>query len=301
MSHELRTPLNAIIGFSQLLSSPGHSFPAEKQAGFNAHIHKAGEHLLALIDELMNLARIEAGKLEFDLRRWPLHTLLEECMTMVATQARARGLTINFETPDERIRVVADRTRLKQVLLNLLSNAVKYNRPDGTLTLVAHPLDHERLRIEVSDSGAGLSQDQISHLFEPFNRLGRTKEGPDAVEGTGLGLVVTKHLIELMGGRIGVSSLPGVGTCFWVDLIFDDSPVELSLPRNESRCLVATTCSNTRCCWSRTTFPAKSSCRHSWPLDPICAFSPPATVEKALRWRLRMSLPSSSWTTKCLR
>ena len=233
MSHELRTPLNAIIGFSQLLSSPGHSFPAEKQAGFNAHIHKAGEHLLALIDELMNLARIEAGKLELDLRRWPLHTLLDECMTMVATQARARGLTINFETPEERIRVVADRTRLKQVLLNLLSNAVKYNRPDGTLTLVAQPLDHERLRIEVRDSGAGLNQDQIAHLFEPFNRLGRTKEGPDAVEGTGLGLVVTKHLIELMGGRIGVSSLPGVGTCFWVDLIYDDSPVEL--PAAEER------------------------------------------------------------------
>lgn len=226
MSHELRTPLNAIIGFSQLLAAPEHSFSAEKQTTFNTHIHKAGEHLLSLIDELLHLARIEAGKLELDLQRWPLRPLLEECATMVAPQAAARGLETRFEVAPGQLQVVADRTRLKQVLLNLLSNAVKYNRRQGELSLAVMPVDDEHLRIEVRDTGLGLREDQIRQLFEPFNRLGRSKEGPDAVEGTGLGLVVTKHLVELMGGRIGVTSTPDVGSCFWVELVFDEGPAQ---------------------------------------------------------------------------
>ncbi|MBW8843710.1 MAG: PAS domain S-box protein [Burkholderiales bacterium] len=224
MSHELRTPLNAIIGFSQLLAAPNHRFPADRQTLFNAHILEAGEHLLALIDELLNLARIEAGKLELDLQRWPLHALLAECATMVAPQAQARGLSTRFAMPPPGISVVADRMRLKQVLLNLLSNAVKYNRPQGELDMTVRQLDDEHLRIEVRDSGRGLNEDEIGHLFEPFNRLGREQQGQEAVEGTGVGLVVAKHLVELMGGRIGVSSTPGVGSCFWVDLVFNEAP-----------------------------------------------------------------------------
>ncbi|RZJ11393.1 MAG: PAS domain S-box protein [Rubrivivax sp.] len=231
MSHELRTPLNAIIGFSQLLAVPGHQFTAEKQTVFNAHILEAGEHLLTLINELLNLARIEAGKMELDLQRWPLHPLLAECAAMVAQQAQQRGLNTRFVMPAEGIHVVADRTRLKQVLLNLLSNAVKYNRPGGELDLAVRPLDATRLRIEVRDTGRGLSDEQLAHLFEPFNRLGRKKDGAEPVEGTGLGLVVAKHLVELMGGRIGVSSLADVGSCFWVDLVFDEAPPAAALPR----------------------------------------------------------------------
>ena len=222
MSHELRTPLNAIIGFAQLLSMPGHGFAADRQAAFHEHILKAGQHLLELISELLNLARIEAGKLEIAMARLPLDALLAECAAMVAPQAQARGLTTRFAQPPETLAVVADRTRLKQVLLNLLSNAVKYNRPQGELTVDVRLTAAERVRIEVRDTGPGLSPEEVAHLFEAFNRLGRSKDGPDAVEGTGLGLVVTKHLIELMGGRIGVDSTPGTGSCFWVELVVDE-------------------------------------------------------------------------------
>jgi PAS domain S-box-containing protein len=219
MSHELRTPLNAVIGFSRLLAEPGHGFPAERQAQFNAHILQAGEHLLTLISELMNLARIEAGKVELDLQPLPLHAVLAECAAMIEPQAQARGLKTRFATPPEGLAVVADRTRLKQVLLNLLSNAVKYNRAEGELTLTLRPAGRQHVRIEVGDSGRGLTPEQVAHLFEPFNRLGRSQEGPGAIEGTGLGLVVSKHLVELMGGRIGVDSTPGQGSSFWIDLV----------------------------------------------------------------------------------
>lgn len=218
MSHELRTPLNAIIGFSQMLASPGHGLPAERQAAFNAHIQKAGEHLLTLIGELLNLSQIEAGKLKLDMQVLPLRQLLAECEAMVMPQAQARGLQTNFEAPPDALAVVADRTRLKQVLLNLLSNAIKYNRPGGALELRVRPSGAERVRIEVQDGGSGLRPQELAQLFEAFNRLGHSGEGPGAVEGTGLGLVVTRHLVELMGGRIGVDSTPGTGSCFWFEL-----------------------------------------------------------------------------------
>ncbi len=227
MSHELRTPLNAIIGFSQLLSTPAHGLPAERQAVFNTHIHKAGEHLLSLIGELLDLARIEAGKVELDLQRWRLQPLLAECAAMVAPQAAARGLKTAFPMLNENLVVVADQRRLKQVLLNLLSNAVKYNKPYGELSVEVGKVDQEHVRIQIRDTGHGLSEDQINHLFEPFNRLGLNREGPHAVEGTGLGLVVARQLVDLMGGRMGVSSSPGVGSSFWVDLVFDESTPEL--------------------------------------------------------------------------
>ena len=218
MSHELRTPLNAIMGFSQLLALPNHGFPPDRQAVFNAHIHKAGEHLLTLVSELLNLAQIEAGKLQLDLQSLPLGELLAECQVMVMPQAQARGLRTHFELPAATLAVVADRTRLKQVLLNLLSNAIKYNRPGGALDVRVRPSGAEHVRIDVRDGGPGLQPEQVTQLFEAFNRLGRSSQGPDAVEGTGLGLVVTRHLVELMGGRIGVDSQPGVGSCFWFEL-----------------------------------------------------------------------------------
>ena len=165
MSHELRTPLNAVIGFSRLLAEPGHGFPAERQAQFNSHILQAGEHLLTLISELMNLARIEAGKVELDLQPLPLHAVLAECAAMIEPQAQARGLKTSFATPDEALAVVADRTRLKQVLLNLLSNAVKYNRADGELTLAVQSADGQHVRIELVGLGqlTGRAR-EVAHL-----------------------------------------------------------------------------------------------------------------------------------------
>jgi PAS domain S-box-containing protein len=217
MSHELRTPLNAIIGFSQLLASPGHGLSADRQAAFNAHIYKAGEHLLTLIGELLNLAQIEAGKLKLNMQKLPLPELVSECEAMLTSQAAARSLRTRFDVPPE-LAVVADRTRLKQVLLNLMSNAIKYNRPGGVFEVLVRPSGGERVRVEVRDSGRGLNSDEVAQLFEAFNRLGHSREGVDAVEGTGLGLVVTRHLVELMGGRIGVDSTPDVGSCFWFEL-----------------------------------------------------------------------------------
>jgi len=236
MSHELRTPLNAIIGFAQLLSQPGPGFGADRQALFHQHIVAAGEHLLKLIGELLNLASIEAGKVELQMQRLPLGEMLADCAAMIAPQALARGLTTRFAELAEPLSVVADRTRLKQVLLNLLSNAVKYNRPQGDIALTATALDAEHVRIEVRDTGAGLTPQQAAHLFQPFNRLGQPTAGPHAVEGTGLGLVVTKHLVELMGGRIGVDSTPGIGSCFWLELVGDAAPPPAadSLPRLEA-------------------------------------------------------------------
>lgn len=215
MSHELRTPLNAIVGFSQLMSSPQHGLPAERQAAFNAHIHKAGEHLLALTSELLNLAQVEAGKLKLDMQPLSLAGLLAECEGMVTPLAQTRGVAMRLTTPPEPLTVVADRTRLKQVLLNLLSNAVKYNRAGGTLDVHTARSGDDRVRIDVCDSGMGLSPQEVAQLFQPFNRLRRADT---EVEGTGLGLVVTKHLVELMGGRIGVASAPGAGSRFWVEL-----------------------------------------------------------------------------------
>lgn len=223
MSHELRTPLNAIIGFSHLLSSPEHGLTPERQALYNASIHQAGEHLLSLISELLNLAQIEAGKLRLDMQRLPLAEVLRECEAMVAPQAEAAGIALRNTGPAQALSVVADRTRLKQVLLNLLSNGVKYNRAHGELELRVAPGDGERVRLEVRDTGAGLRPDQLQQLFEPFNRLGRSGDG---VEGTGLGLAVTRQLVELMGGRIGVDSTPGVGSTFWVELAGGPAPAE---------------------------------------------------------------------------
>jgi len=223
MSHELRTPLNAIIGFAQLLSQPNHGFAVERQATFLEHILQGGQHLLKLIGELLNLASIEAGKVELEMQALSLPELMAECEVLIAPQAQAHGVTMRFESASAApIGVIADRTRLKQVMLNLLSNAVKYNRPEGQVSVTVSALGAERVRIAVRDTGDGLTPQQVARLFEAFNRLGRAKTGPNAIEGTGLGLVVTKHLVELMGGRIGVDSAPGAGSCFWVDLFAAD-------------------------------------------------------------------------------
>jgi signal transduction histidine kinase/CheY-like chemotaxis protein len=215
MSHELRTPLNAIIGFGQLLSHDETAGAApERSHGFVKHIVDAGHHLLTLINEILNLAQIESGKVAISLEPVDLREVLEECHALTRTASAQRGIRLLF--PHETtLSVSADRTRLKQVLLNLLSNAVKYNREHGAVIVECTAGDEGRIRIAIQDTGAGLTPEQLRSLFQPFNRLGRDGTG---IEGSGIGLVLTKRLVELMGGTIGVRSTPGAGSTFWIDL-----------------------------------------------------------------------------------
>jgi PAS domain S-box-containing protein len=214
MSHELRTPLNAIVGFGQLLAMPGlmERDPAQRDA-YIRHIVDGGRHLLTLINEILNLAQIEAGKIEVRLERVALGPLLAECDAMVDPLADKRAISMRFPRRCE-LHVQADRMRLKQVLLNLVSNAIKYNRPQGEVEIDCVPLG-DVVRIHVRDTGVGLTEQELESLFEAFNRLG---QDTSSEEGSGIGLVVTKRLIELMGGRIFVSSEPGVGSVFSVEL-----------------------------------------------------------------------------------
>jgi len=214
MSHELRTPLNAILGFGQLLSTEGISLSATKKAEFTQHILKAGTHLLSLINEVLDLARIESANLMLSLEPVVLADVLQECHTMLEPAASQRGLHMLFPHANG-LSVVADRTRLKQVLLNLLSNAIKYNRDNGAVVVECVVSAGDRVRVSVRDTGAGLRPEQVTALFQPFNRLGQETGN---VEGSGIGLVVTKRLVELMGGTIGVNSTAGKGSEFWVDL-----------------------------------------------------------------------------------
>ena len=235
MSHELRTPLNAIIGFGQLLAhDDGMPLAPERSRGFVGHIVDAGNHLLTLINEILNLAQIESGKVSISLEPVDLREVLEECHALTRTASAQRGIRLVFpmETP---LLVNADRTRLKQVLLNLLSNAVKYNRDHGAVIVDCTAGDEGRVRIEVQDTGAGLTPEQLRSLFQPFNRLGRDA----TIEGSGIGLVLTKRLVELMGGTIGVHSTPGAGSTFWLDLRSAE-PAKVDLARLQPRLPSAT-------------------------------------------------------------
>ncbi len=214
MSHELRTPLSAILGFAQLMES-GIPPPTPAQKRGIDQILKAGWYLLELINEILDLALIESGKLSLSLEPISLSEVVKECQTMIEPQAQKRGIVPSFADFDRVLHVQADRTRLKQVLINLLSNAIKYNRAGGTVVVDHAANASGRIRISVRDGGEGLTPDQVMQLFQPFNRLGQETSGE---EGTGIGLVVCKRLVELMGGTIGASSQPGKGSVFWIDL-----------------------------------------------------------------------------------
>ncbi|CAN7535750.1 ATP-binding protein [Pseudoduganella sp. LjRoot289] len=215
MSHELRTPLNAILGFAQILASEQlPSTPAQKKQ-FAGNILQASRHLLRLINDILDLAKVESGALTLETEQVGLSQVLQECRTLVDPLARMRGVELRVSVADG-VSVMADRVRLKQVLINLLSNAIKYNREYGTVSVhCAEAAGGERLRLSVQDTGAGLDEKQLEAMFQPFNRLGQ--EG-GTQEGTGLGLVMTRHLVEKMGGELGVVSTPGMGSTFWVAL-----------------------------------------------------------------------------------
>lgn len=220
MSHELRTPLNAILGFAQLLES-GDPAPTPAQRRSVEQILKAGWYLLELINEVLDLALIESGRLALSNETVSLGEVLDECRAMVEPQARARGITMTFPDFAPAQFITADRTRLKQVFVNLLFNATKYNRAHGTVVVEASLVSASAIRISVSDTGVGLGPEQLGQLFQPFNRLGR-EAGPE--EGTGMGLVVTKRLVGLMGGSMGVASTLGQGSVFWVEFKSSGAP-----------------------------------------------------------------------------
>ena len=214
MSHELRTPLNAILGFTQLLANDAQPNNVERKKEFTGYILKAGRHLLTLINEVLDLAKVESGAVTLSLEAVALDEIVQECRAMLEPLGEQRGLRMTFPAAPG-ITVLADRTRLKQILLNLLSNAIKYNRAGGVVALDCVQDAAGRVRIAVRDSGPGLSAAQMKELFQPFNRLGQEA---GAEEGTGIGLVVTKRLVELMNGGIGVTSTVGIGSVFWIEL-----------------------------------------------------------------------------------
>ena len=220
MSHELRTPLSAILGFAQLIES-GSPLPTISQQRSLDQILQAGWYLLDLINEILDLALIESGKLSLSLESMALGDVMLECQAMIEPQAQKRGIVVTFPQSAMPYFVHADRTRVKQILINLLSNAIKYNRAGGTVVVDCIAGGAERIRICVTDTGDGLPAEKLVQLFQPFNRLGQEA---NAEEGTGIGLVVSKRLVELMGGVIGVESEVGKGSVFWIELDLTPGP-----------------------------------------------------------------------------
>ena len=214
MSHELRTPLNAILGFGQLMESDS-PLPTPAQKANIDQILQAGWYLLELINEILDLALIESGKLSISREPVSLDAIMLECQSMIEPQAQKRGIRMSFPRFDNPCFVNADPTRVKQILINLFSNAIKYNQMGGTVVVECAASIPDRIRVSVTDTGAGLAPEKLAQLFQPFNRLGQEAS---AEEGTGIGLVVTKRLVELMGGVIGVESEVGVGSVFWIEL-----------------------------------------------------------------------------------
>jgi PAS domain S-box-containing protein len=214
MTHELRSPLNAILGYTQLIEVSLPPPTPKQQAGIK-QILQAGWYLLDLIDEILDLALIESGKLTVRLEPVSLISVLRDCHDIVETAAQKKNIRLIFPVFDCPCFVSADLTRLKQVLINLLSNAIKYNHAGGQVDVSCERMPKQRLRITVQDTGDGLPDDQVKQLFQSFNRLGQQDKGE---QGTGIGLVVSKRLVELMAGAIGVRSTLNVGSAFWIEM-----------------------------------------------------------------------------------
>ncbi len=220
MSHELRTPLNTILGFAQLVES-SQPPPTVTQTRSIEQIIKAGWYLLELINEILDLAAIDSGKLVLSIETISLAEVLSDSHAMLELQAQKRGINMVFTPCNFSYFIKADRVRVKQVFVNLLSNAIKYNKSNGAVTVSCIEKSNLRIRVCIEDTGDGLTAEKMAQLFQPFNRLGQefSKE-----EGTGIGLVVSKRIVELMDGAIGVESIVGKGSVFWVELNLTHAP-----------------------------------------------------------------------------
>ncbi len=275
MSHELRTPLNAILGFSQVLELS--QLDAEDREGV-AHISQAGRHLLALINDVLDLSRIESGTMTIAAEPVRVTEMLGDILALLQPLAHSRSIRLTTEAQDCAVHVRADPRLLRQVLLNLLSNAVKYNVDGGEVAVSCTRTERGAVRLFVRDTGPGIDADQRDRLFEPFERLGAESSG---VEGTGLGLALSKQLIEMMDGAIGVDSAPGAGSTFWIDLPELTSPSTRAwrrprLPHKSGRVVPAP------CCSSRTT-------------PRTCASSRPCCVGALRSQSSRRRVDSSRW------
>jgi signal transduction histidine kinase/CheY-like chemotaxis protein len=228
MSHELRSPLSSILGFAQLIDA-GKPTPTPAQQDSVAQILHAGWYLLGLINEILDLTAIESGKTVITARAMSMADMLGDCHSMIDPQAQRSGIAVSFGPVDTDCLVQADPIRTKQVLINLLTNAIKYNRAGGRVDVRCTTTAGRGVRVSVDDTGPGLAPAQLHQLFEPFNRLGQELGGEP---GTGIGLVICKRLVELMGGRMGVDSTVGVGSCFWFEL---DAATEPALGATELR------------------------------------------------------------------
>ncbi|SCA55335.1 putative Histidine kinase [Candidatus Terasakiella magnetica] len=225
MSHELRTPLNAILGFAQILSGNSEKNLTGQQLTFVDHMFKAGEHLLKLINEAIDIAAIESGKVSLSMQSIEVTEVFKLCINQNLEFAEKNDVRLNIKsTTKEKLYVIADQARLQQILMHLISNGIKYNRKDGQVSLECERTDNDKIRIKVSDTGIGISNSEQLDIFEPFNRLDiHTKE----IEGTGLGLTICRHLTQLMGGQIGYTTTKNKGSCFWISLPCSDENTPL--------------------------------------------------------------------------
>ncbi|MDP6953860.1 MAG: ATP-binding protein [Alphaproteobacteria bacterium] len=216
MSHELRTPLNAATGFAQLLRDYAEPpLKGEDRQGIE-HILDACKQLLSLVDSVLDLSAIDAGKLDMNVRDVEAGPLAAECLAMMRALAIKRDITLDIQMDEDgELKIAADPKRLKQILLNLLSNAVKYNHDGGTVTVSAMPSDNGMVRISVADSGVGIEPERHAEVFQPFSRLGAEM---GAIEGTGIGLTISRHLAEMMGGQLGFESQKDAGSTFWFEV-----------------------------------------------------------------------------------
>lgn len=214
MSHELRTPLNSIIGFAQLLNDGSNAFSTE-QVTYLKYISESGEHLLSLISDILDLSKVEAGKIQFSYKKVEAALLLNECIHLCQVTAAEHQVSIIHHADDHLPELYTDYLRAKQIILNLISNAIKYNRDQGRVVISTKMQPDAFLRISIRDTGIGIPEDALEQVFQPFNRL--HQEGGD-IEGTGIGLAISQKLVLEMGGHIGVQSTLGEGSTFWIEL-----------------------------------------------------------------------------------